>query len=314
MGKIRTVFLGTPEIAKICLQNILFSENFEVVGVVTQPDRPRGRKMKLQPCAVKELALEKRIPVISPESVNTEEALEKIKKFNAELAIVVAFGQILGDALLAQFPNRIVNLHTSLLPRWRGAAPIQRAIMAGDKTTGVCLQLVVKKLDAGDVIASRSTVISDDKDALSLHDELAELGSEIITKDLVGFCAGEIKAKPQDESQITYAKKIEKSEAEINWHQSAREIFNRMRGLKLGPGSFSVLNGKKLKIHQAFPVDSIAGNPGEVVNINTDSFDIQCGDQSALRVSVVQPESKAKMSSGDFIRGYGLSKGDVFNG
>ena len=314
MSVFRIVFLGTPEIAKVCLDSMTHSKMFDVVGVVTQPDRPKGRKMQLQPSPVKLLAQEKNIPVLSPENINHPEVLLQIKEWKAEAAVVVAFGQIVSQDFLNLFPNKVVNVHTSLLPRLRGAAPIQRAIMQGDTETGVSLQVMTLQLDAGDVIGYRKTPLTDDKDALTLHDELALLGADLLKKDFVDFLYGSLITKPQDSSKITYAKKIDKSESVIFWDLSAREIFNRMRGLKLGPGSVTTFQGKRLKIHKAECNESTfnKAKPGQVVLLDKESFTIACGQGTALKILEVQPESKSKMPASDFIRGYGLKEGDYF--
>lgn len=314
MPKTKVVFLGTSAIAKICLEKVLNLDMLEVVGVITQPDRPRGRKMKLTPCDAKAFALEQGLPVLSPESINTKESLAKVKKLNAQAAIVVAFGQILSDEFLNLYPLKVVNVHTSLLPHLRGAAPIQRAIMNGDDKTGVCLQVMVKKLDAGDVIAKKEVTITDDMDAIDLHDRLAKLAGKLLTTDFIKYLNGKITPEAQDESLVTYAKKIEKSEAVIDWSLPAQTIFNRIRGLKLGPGSVTIFDDKRLKIHKVGPVEgqNFEGTkPGAVIQVGSESFTVQAKSGSALEIFEVQPESKQKMISSDFIRGYGIQQGDV---
>ncbi len=314
MSVYRTVFLGTPEFAKTCLQSMIDDEHFDVVGVVTQPDRPSGRKMKLTPSVVKTLALKHNIPTLAVENINSREVLEAIKTWNAGAAVVVAFGQIVSQEFLNMFPLKVVNVHASLLPHLRGAAPIQRAIMQGDAETGVALQVMVKKLDAGDVLGVRATPITDKKDALTLHDELALLGCDLIAIEFMDYLRGNLTPTPQEESKSTYAKKIEKSEAQANWELSAREIFNQQRGLKLGPGLMTLFDKKRLKLHALALVDTepLKGyKPGEVIDVFEDSFTVFCGQGTVLKVVEVQPESKSKMSSSDFIRGYSLKKGMV---
>lgn len=311
---IRTVFLGTPQFARHHLMALLNSTDFEVVGVVSQPDRPAGRKMLLQPSPVKSLAIEKNIPTITPVSVNQSEVLNQIQKWNAEVAVVVAFGQLMGDQFLSMFPNKVVNVHASLLPRWRGAAPIQRAIMEGDIESGVALQVMVKKLDAGDIIGVRRVAITEQMDAMVLHDQLMELGCQLIKDELVRYFRGEIFPVSQDEQFVTYAKKIDKSESAINWTMTATQIHQRMRGLVMGPGSFCGFRGKRLKLIQAEVVDrpTDVTQIGKVAELVPGEIRVYCGEKQ-LRLIHVQPESKPKMSIDDFVRGYQISEGEDLN-
>jgi len=221
---IRIAFLGTPEFARFQLESLINDEHFEVVGVISQPDRPSGRKMKLKPSPVKVLAEEHNIPVLTPEKV--KDVLDEIKTWKAEAAIVVAFGQILTQSFLDIFPLRVVNIHGSILPRWRGAAPIQRAIMSGDTDTGVSLQIMIKKLDAGDVLGIREIKISDAVDAVDLHDQMKVLGADLLHIEFMDYLRGHLVGQPQDEKLVTYATKLEKSEGEINWLLSHRVLFN----------------------------------------------------------------------------------------
>ncbi len=320
MSLIRTLFLGTPDIARYCLESLLEDEHFSVVGVITQPDRPAGRKMKLTPSPVKELALKKGLEVHSFDSVNTPEALAQVASWRAEVAVVVAFGQIVSQKFLDLFPHKVVNVHASLLPRWRGAAPIQRALMAGDKETGVCLQVMVKELDAGDVLGSRTLVIKEDWDALELHEQMKPLAADLLKVELMDYLRGNLVAVPQNPTQITYAHKLSKSESAIDWTLPARQIFNRMRGLALGPGVHCQRGDKPLKILRA-QVEVKDGNqsrgsaafpqqPGQVLKVDKDSFVVACGEQ-ALRVFEVQPPSRPRMAVGEYLKGYPLAEGEV---
>lgn len=310
----RIVFLGTPDFARYHLNNLLEDSNYSIVGVISQPDRPSGRKMRLTPSPVKELALEHGLRVITPESMKDSEALLEVRSWGAEAAVVVAYGQILSQAFLDLFPQKVVNVHASLLPRWRGAAPIQRAIEAGDKETGVSLQVMVKRLDAGDVIGSYKIQIDDSWDAIRLHDELMPLGARLLHDDLLDYLQGNLVATSQDESLVTVAPKIEKSEAHINWGaKAATHIRNQIRAFSLGPGTVTSLNGRSLKIIWA---EIAAGSskesrqqPGDVIAIDADSFTVACSE-GALRVTRVQPESKPQMSAHDFLLGYKLKVGD----
>ncbi len=311
MSVVRAIFLGTPEIARYCLESLLQDEHFCVTAVVSQPDRPSGRKMKLTPSPVKQVAIEKGIEVKCYESVNTPEALAEIQGFRAEVAIVVAFGQILSQKFLDLFPNKVVNVHASLLPRWRGAAPIQRAIMAGDKETGVCLQVMVKQLDAGDVLGCRSVPITEDMDALELHDQLKPLAAELLQVELMDYLRGNLVGTPQDPKRVTYAPKIDKAESLINWRRPAVEIFNQMRGLALGPGVHSLRGGEKLKILKAEVEKTVRSQtPGQIVEVARDSFVVACAEQG-LRVLAVQPPSRGKQKVSEYLKGYPIKEGEV---
>lgn len=312
--KFRTVFLGTPEIARNCLASLLKCAAFEVVGVVSQPDRPAGRKMQLQASAVKKLALDNGIEVLTPEKVNAD-VIEKMRSWKPDVAIVVAFGQILPQSFLDLMPGNVVNLHTSLLPRWRGAAPVQRAIMAGDKKTGVCLQAMVKKLDAGDIIASYETTINDLVNAVELLEQLGAAGSRLIESELPRYLNRALEAypvKPQDETLVTYAHKIEKSESLINWNLAAREIHNKVRGMILGPGTHTVLKASRLKIHRTEIVDEVSiGSSGVVAKADADGIVVQCAG-GKLRVTELQPESSPKMKAREYLLGHPLKVGEKF--
>lgn len=287
--------------------------HFEVVGVVTQPDRPAGRKLQLQPSPVKQLVLPLGIPVLSPENVNTPEVLAEIEALRAEVAVVVAFGQILKQPLLDLFPAKIVNIHASLLPRWRGAAPIQRAIMEGDKETGVCMQVMVKKLDAGPVLGERRFAITPEMNAGDSYENCQRLGAQLIEVDLMDYLRGNLSAHPQDVSKVTYAAKIDKAEALIDWTESAERIHNKVRGLYLGPNAYTSRLGKNLKVWKT----RVSGRgpatlrPGTVLSVNEKSLIVQCGTGS-LDLLEVQPESRSKMLIDEYLRGYPMNVGDSF--
>lgn len=313
MSKVRVCFLGTPEFAVTALRALLEDEHFEVVGVVTQPDRPAGRKLQLSPSPVKVLALANQIQVLAPESLKANPLmLDEIKTWGAEVAVVVAYGQILNEDFLKAFPFGAVNVHGSILPAWRGAAPIQRSIEAGDAETGVTLQRVVKKLDAGDVLGVRRVKITTETQALELHDQLAVLSADLLRVELMDYVRGNLSPVPQDESQVTYAKKIEKSESLIDWTLPAKNIDQKIRGFVYGPGCYTLLGGKKLKIHRATPVEkNISAAPGEVAEVTEDFIGIVTG-KGLLKIFELQPESRNRMKVCDFLKGHPLKKGDIF--
>lgn len=310
MSKVRVCFLGTPEFALVSLKEIVQDEHFEVVGVVTQPDRPAGRKMQLTPSPVKNFCLANSIPVISPESIKQEVILQEIAKWGAEVAIVVAFGQIVPQKFLEMFRFGAVNVHGSVLPRWRGAAPIQRAIEFGDRESGVALQKMVKELDAGDVIGIRRLQIGPNMNAKELHDQLAILGADLLKVELMDYIRGNLAPTTQDVTQVTYAKKIEKTEAEIDWTKSAESIHNKVRAFVMGPGTYTVFNGKKIKIHRTeIGEPTSSGRAGEVLLAHQE-IHVATG-QGALKILEVQPESRNRMLVSDFLKSQTVQKGDI---
>lgn len=311
--KIPICFLGTPGFAEVCLRSLLSDEHFQVVAVVSQPDRPAGRKLELTPSAVKKLALEKGIPVFTPEKASRPEFLEVVRGWGAEVAVVVAYGQILSEAFLASFPHGAVNVHASLLPRWRGAAPIQRSLEAGDAETGVCLQKMVKELDAGDVLAERKLVVGAELNAIELHDRLASLATELLSLDLLSYCRGEAKAVPQNSAFVTYAKKLLKAESHLDWTLGAQALHNKVRAFVLGPGTFGLLEDKKIKILKTRLGSSDCGDvpPGSVIDIHSESIEVATGI-GTLHLIEIQPESRPRMLVKQFIAGHALKKGDRF--
>lgn len=306
----RLSFCGTPAFAIPQLQALLSDPFFEVVQVVTQPDRPAGRGHKMQPSALKVFAQERGLPVMSPENINSPESIEALKKLNLDTIVVVAFGQILKKDFLNLCPQKIVNLHGSVLPRWRGAAPIQRALMAGDKTSGVSLQVVVAKLDAGPVIGEVQVNVPVEMNAMELHDVLAMGGAELFLNQFKAFLKGEITPKVQDESLVTYAHKISKEETKINWDWTAEKVHNHVRGLFMGPQAWTVYDGKNYKIHQT-RLCPLTGPAGQVLTVGKNYFVVACGDQS-VEVCMLQPESKKKLTTEEFLKGFPLQKGVFF--
>ncbi|AGH96039.1 methionyl-tRNA formyltransferase [Pseudobdellovibrio exovorus] len=313
MSPVRVCFLGTPDFAATHLKALLADKNYHVVGVVTQPDRPAGRKMQLTPSAVKVLATEHQLPVLTPENLRKEpEVFEQIKAWKADVAVVVAFGQILSQEFLDSFPHGAVNVHGSLLPLWRGAAPIQRSIEAGDTETGVCLQKMVKKLDAGAVIGERKVDLDDAITATQLYDRLAILGCELLAEDLIRYVRGEIALTEQDESKVTYAAKIEKEESLLSWNLAAKTIHDRVRAFTMGPGTYIMFQGKRLKIHRTRVVDlNTTGVAGHIVNLLDHEVHIQTAS-GVLALLEVQPESKSRLAVSDFLKANTLKKGDMF--
>ncbi|TAN68916.1 MAG: methionyl-tRNA formyltransferase [Methylobacter sp.] len=282
----KIIFAGTPEFAVPCLQMLLDSEH-EVCAVYTQPDRPAGRGRKLQPSPVKELALSADIPVFQPLTMKTSEDLQQISAFNADLMVVVAYGMILTQAVLDVPKLGCINVHASLLPRWRGAAPIQRALMAADQKTGVTIMQIVRKLDAGDMLHKEECAIADTDTAGDLHDKLSVLGAIGLAKVLAQIEAGSVHPEAQDEALVTYAEKLEKSEAVIDWTQTAADIARKVRGLNAWPVAQTLYQDNVLRIWQAVPVDDEASLEPGVVRCADKHLDVATG-KGFLRLLEVQ--------------------------
>ncbi|NOQ77411.1 MAG: methionyl-tRNA formyltransferase [Methylococcaceae bacterium] len=246
----KIIFSGTPDFAVPALQMLLDSKH-EVCAVYTQPDRPSGRGRKLTPSPVKKLALEANIPVLQPESLKIEEDIKQLEAFDADLMIVVAYGLMLPQAVLDAPKYGCINIHGSLLPRWRGAAPIHRAVIAGDEKTGVTIMQVIKKLDAGDMLHKEECVIEPHHSSSDLHDKLSDLGAIGLEKVLAQIEQGALVAEIQDESLVTYASKLEKTESILDWNLSAIELDRKIRGLNSWPVAQTVFDGKVLRVWKA---------------------------------------------------------------
>lgn len=313
MSQIKVCFLGTPEFAAEHLQVLIDHPEFEVVGVVTQPDRPAGRKMQLTPSAVKLLAQKNNLKILTPENLRKEpEVFETIKSWNAEVAVVVAFGQILSQDFLDSFKFGAVNVHGSLLPLYRGAAPIQRSLQNGDAVTGVSLQKMVFKLDAGPVIAERKIELNSEINATELYSALSVLGCELLKIDLLKYVKGEISPVVQDETKVTVAHKILKEESLLDFKLSAITLHNKIRAFSMGPGTYVLFQGKRLKIHKTKVLSSQSAlSVGAVAEVSTEILNIQCAD-GVLSLLEVQPESKPRLKIADFLKSQSFKKGDLF--
>ena len=310
----RLVFAGTPEFARTALTS-LHHAGHEIALVLTQPDRPAGRGMKLQASAVKQYALEHHMPVCQPHSLRLDgkypdEALaaqQAIADAHAELMVVVAYGLLLPEWTLHSVPKGCLNIHASLLPRWRGAAPIQRAIEAGDSDTGVCIMQMDAGLDTGAVLMRESLPISNTDTSASLHDKLAALGSRLIVDTLSSL--PQLSAQVQATEGITYAAKILKDEALIDWHLPALLLSQRIRAFDPFPGAHTFCEGQVLKIWSATAFNSDThATPGTVVQLHADAFDVATGD-GVLRVHQVQRPGGKRISAAEFLHSHALSVG-----
>ena len=296
------VFMGTPEFAVPVLQTLIESQT--VVGVVTQPDRPAGRGKQLRPSPIKLTATAANIPVYQPKSLRSEEAAQALRDWQPDIIVVAAFGQILRPHVLNLPSHGCLNVHASLLPRWRGASPIQHAILAGDAETGVCLMQMDEGLDTGPVYACMPTPISPTETAASLHDRLAELGTNLLGVHLDNIVDGKLTPVPQDDEQSTYAPMISKEDGRLNWQQTSNEIDRRIRAMTPWPGAFTTWQGELLKIKSAAVADGRlpAGEPGKVVAYQEGAAVLTA--DSGLVLEEIQLAGKRVTAVPDFLRGY----------
>jgi len=300
--------MGTPQFACPTLQ-MLLDRGENIVAVVTQPDRPKGRGQQLQAPPVKELAARHGIPVIQPLKVRVPEAVEEMRSYAPDLIIVVAFGQILPKTLLDIPPLGCINVHASLLPRYRGAAPLNWCIINGETETGVTTMLMDVGLDTGDMLVKRSLPILPDEDAGSLHDRLATLGAETMAATLDLLTAGRLSPEKQDDSLSCYAPMLKKELGEINWHRTPAEIKNLVRGITPWPGAYTRLDGKLLKLFTAHTASG-EGTPGTVLCADSNGLEIACTGGSIVFTDL-QLEGKKRMSAADFLAGYRVAPGTV---
>ena len=307
----RIMFMGTPEISAICLKKLI-EDGHDIKAVVTREDKPRGRGNVMTPTPTKALALENAIPVYEPKTLRDEAFAAILDEIAPELIVVVAFGKILPKSVLEYPKYGCINLHVSLLPKYRGAAPMQRAIMNGEHETGVTIMHMNEGLDTGDIISTEVFPIGPEDNFEDIHDRSADVGGVLLSKTIREIENGTAKRIKQNDDEATYAAKIEKNDAKIDFSKSATELDYIIRGVTPIPGAFAYLSGKMLKIVKAKPVLK-KGNVGEVIEIDgvgQGSFTVACGEGS-LFVTVVIPEGKGKMSAGDFIRGRKIKLGDV---
>ena len=295
----RVVFAGTPDFSVPILQAVLDSGH-SVLAVYCQPDRPAGRGRKLTPGPVKQLAVQHRIPVFQPASLNSAEARRELAELRPDLMVVVAYGLILPQAVLDLPARGCVNLHASLLPRWRGAAPIQRAILAGDRQSGVCLMQMEAGLDSGPVLAEVRTDITDDDTGGSLHDRLSRLAADLLARHLDDLEQGILEPIVQDENLATYAGKLDKSEATLNWQQDAVQLERQVRAFNPWPVAQAMYQGQVLRVWSAKAIDGAAGVPGRVVAAGKEGIDVACGS-GCLRLLTIQLPGGKQLNAADFL-------------
>ena len=303
--------MGTAELSCVSLRRLMESPDFQVAAVVTQPDRPKGRDLKLQASPVKELGLQAKLPVLQPERARSEEFLEALRGLKPELIAVAAYGQILPGSILDLPRFGCINVHTSLLPKYRGAAPIQWAILNGDAETGVTIMKMDAGLDTGGILAQARTPIDPEDDAETLHDRLARMGAELLVSTIPDYVAGKLAPQPQPGEGVSYAPKIKKEDGHIDWGQPARVIWNRVRGLAPWPGAFSHLPGQpEPHLLKLWRVEVLArsGPPGEVLQADKAGLVVGCG-QEALRILMLQREGGRRLDAQAFLAGHPLRPG-----
>lgn len=306
----KIVFMGTPEFAVSSLE-ALYESGHEVVLVVTQPDRPKGRGYTLTPSVVKKFALERGTEVIAPTSLKDEEVIAKLKETDADLFIVTAYGRILSKEILDMPKLGCVNVHASILPKWRGAAPINRAVMSGDKVGGVTIMFMDVGLDTGDIILTKEIDIEDSWTAEEYHDALALCGKDALSEFLKLAESGNIPRVKQDDNLATYASKIGNDDAYLTFNEDAESVRNRIRGLSPFPGSFFFLNGKRFKVRYAITADG-KGEVGTVISTNKGGIEIACAEGSVI-ITKLCPEGKGVCDAESYLRGNKIAIGTKVN-
>lgn len=309
---LRVVFFGTPDFAVPTLE-ALHGSRHEVVAVVTQPDRARGRGRHSQPGPVKQFAERLGVTILQPQRLRDEEFLEAYRNLDADLGVVAAYGQILSDAVLAVPKLGLVNVHASLLPKYRGAAPIHRAVMAGETVTGVTIMRVVKALDAGPMLSKATRPIGDTETSAEVEHDIARLGARALIEAVDAMATGQVSELPQNESEATYARKLEKADGIVDWSRPARAIHNQIRGLHPWPHAFSELHGERtiLLRSEVEREQQAQGAPGVVIEASPDRFAVQTGN-GVLRLLMLQREGRRAVTAREYLAGRRIESGAGF--
>jgi len=314
MTPLRIIFMGTADLSCASLEKISSDKNFSVLAVVTQPDKPKGRDLKLTPSSVKILAEKLNLPVLQPLKARDEQFIAELRALKPDLIVVVAYGQILPQTILDLPQFGCLNVHTSLLPKYRGAAPIQWAIADGEPETGVTIMKMDAGLDTGAILSTRRTPILATDDSQVLHDRLAQLGAELLAEIIPNYVAGKITPQPQPAERSTYAAKIKKEDGRIDWNLPAKQIWNRLRAFTPWPGAFTFLKSEPkpqlLKIWKVEVVEQ-TGIAGTILAVDKTGIVVGCGT-NALRILELQREGGRRMSAADFLVGFALHVGDKF--
>jgi methionyl-tRNA formyltransferase len=306
---LKIVFMGSAPFAVPCLDALVESPH-DVIEVVTQPCKPAGRGMHMRACAVAEYAKEKGLPLYQPKGVRGPEPIEHFRALNPDLMVVVAYGKILPKELIEIPRMGCINVHASLLPKYRGAAPINWAIAEGERETGVTTLFINEELDAGDMLLAASTPIDEVENASLLHDRLASMGADLLIRTIDGLIDGSVKPTPQDHSKATHAPLMKKDDGHVDWSMSSQRIYDRIRAFTPWPGSFATIGGKKIRVHEAAPIEIDHGKaPGTILECS-DHMTVACGE-GALCILELQLEGGRRMPACDFLHGHKLKEGDV---
>ena len=308
----RTIFFGSPEFAVPCLDAL--NEISEVVAIISQPDRPAGRGLAMRPPAVKQRALELGLDVWQPTKVRTAEFAERLRTLEADVAVVVAYGRILPVAVLEAPRAGCVNVHASLLPRWRGAAPIQWSIVHGDEETGVTLMQMDEGMDTGPILATAATRIEAADDAATLSERLSNMAAALLREQLPRYLAGDLAPKHQDDAAATMAPLLEKSDGRIHWNKPARAVHNQIRGMNPWPGAHTVLGERRIKVHRtlATTLDPEGARPGQVIALDPEGILVACAE-GTLEIQELQESGRKRVDARAFASGRGVAVGDCFS-
>ena len=304
----RVVFMGTPAFAVPTLSALVMAGH-SVELVITQPDRPVGRKQTLTPPPVKVRSAELGLPVFQPRRVKAADSFEKLQGIDPDVIVVVGYGQIIPQKILDLPRHGCINVHASLLPKYRGAAPINWAVANGETKTGITTMKLVFKLDAGDMLLKRETPIGPEETAEGLFERMAPMGAELLIETLAGLEAGSIVPQPQNEEEATFAPILKREDGEIDWHLAAGRIHDRLRGFTPWPGIYTYFRGRRLQIHKAQAIEEAGQGPG-CISTQDSGLRVGCGESSSLAVGEVQPEGKKRMAVSDFVRGYRPEEGE----
>ena len=309
--KLRLIYFGTPPFAVPTLRALVGSEH-QIVALVSQPDRPSGRGQHVTPTATKQVGLEAGVPILQPTRLRDDEFLATIASYQPDLGVVAAYGRILPDGLLKIPRLGMINVHGSLLPKYRGAAPVHRAVIAGEGITGVTIMRVVAALDAGPMLATATRPIDPDETSVDVERDLAELGAAALVAVVNQMSKGPVVETPQDDALATYAPKLEKSESPIDWERPAHEIHNRVRGLQPWPMASTTIHGTRCLIHRTRSTDqSTEASAGAVVEATGDALAVATGDRRVLRIVMIQPEGRRVMTVREFLSGRKLIPGTL---
>lgn len=300
----RIVYMGTPDFAAVSLKKLI-DEQFDVVGVFTQPDKPKGRGMKLAPCETKMVAVEHGLPVFQPEKLRDGTALEILKELQPDILVVVAYGRLLPNDILELPKYGAINVHGSLLPKYRGSAPIQRAVLSGDKITGVSTMYLAEEMDAGDVIYTAETEIGEFETSAQLFDRLADMGAELLVKTLKDIENGTAPRTPQNHAEATFAPPLQKTECPIDWNKTPRQIIKHVYGMQTWPVATAVIDGGEFKIHAAAYTENRTEKvPGEIVSAGKQGIEIACAGGETVMITELQAAGKKRMKASDYLLGH----------